>query len=821
MDRRTQTLMELPAVRRRLAGYASFAAGAALAEALEPSPDPHVVATLRAETEEALVLAENGVSGPGGAHDVRPHVAAAVRGQALGVGELEAVLATVRVGGDVRRAVLAHDDDAPVLAARLEAIDPAVLDALGRTLDAALDGRGGLRDDASPELAASRRHVAAARAAAADTLRGLMSRLRTHLQETFTTERGGRPVLAVKASSRGAVPGIVHGMSSTGQTLFVEPYELLESSNRVREAEARENAEVERILGELTALVGAEAAELEYLVEALAEHDLALARGELSHAWRGCHVEDSDAVDLVRARHPLLDPATAVPVDLRLAGVRALVISGPNTGGKTVSLKTLGLMAMLSQCGLRVPADEARLPVFDRILADIGDEQSIELSLSTFSGHVRRLVDILGQAGPRTLVLLDEVAGGTDPEEGGPLARAVIEALVARGALVLVTTHLSALKGWAASADGVRNASVGIDPATLRPLYTLSVGEPGASHALDIARELGLPGDVIDAARAALAPQRREADDLVKSAGEARAAAQRELRLAGEERMRAERANQEAEEHRRELTRRLERQREQAQAERERAREEAREELRGLTRELDALRREISAARKAEAARVRVHRRADEAGGAAERAREVTRDRRLGDASRAQERVADQMAALRGAEDRGPVAVGDVVSDPDMGFRGTVVAIEGATAEVQGERLRLKVPVARLVTDARATRARAKAAAEPPRAVAVERRPDLASPDEIDVRGTRADEARAAARRAVDDAAATGRTRLRIIHGKGTGALRAAVRDELARHPLVVAAEEAPLNEGGDGATYAVLDEEARRPPDAPEPGSL
>ncbi|MCB0881132.1 MAG: Smr/MutS family protein [Thermoleophilia bacterium] len=811
MDTRTQDLLELPAVRERLAAFASFDAGRARALAVAPSADPHDVARLRAETEEALYLAEHGVSGPSGAYDLVPFVDAAVRGQPLGVPELERVDATVRVGREVRGGVLAHEDAAPLLSARLEAIDPDALARVAAPLEDALDRRGGLRDDASPELAAARRQVAAARSDASGVARALSSRLRAHLQESFTTERGGRPVLAVKASSRGAVPGIVHGMSATGQTLFVEPYELLEAHNRVREAEAREGAEAERILGELTEFVAADEAELRYLVDALAEHDLARARGELSHAWRGCPVTEASAVDLVRARHPLLDPAAVVPVDLRLEGVRALIVSGPNTGGKTVGLKTLGLMALLHQCGLRVPAESARLPVFDDVLADIGDDQSIALNLSTFSGHVRRLVGILAAVGPRSLVLLDEVAGGTDPEEGGPLARAVIEALLGRGALVLVTTHLSALKAWAADAHGVRNASVGIDPATLRPLYTLAVGEPGASHALDIARDLGLPADVVDAARAGLAPARREADDLLRDANQARAQAQRELRLAGEERMRAERANQEAEAHRTDMAARVARQREQAQAERERAREEARAELAALTKELDGLRREIAAARKAEASRARVHTRT--AGqGQAEKRREAQRDQRLGDASRAQARVSEAMAGLRMGEDRGPVEVGDVVSDPDMGFRGTVVAIEGGTAEVQGERLRLKVPVARLVADPKARAARERARSHPPRVVAAENRPAVTSVEEIDVRGVRADEARAAARQAVDDAAVTGRARVRIIHGKGTGALRAAIREELARHPLVEAWEEAPLNEGGDGATYAVLERRDAEP---------
>ncbi|HWH14479.1 MAG TPA: hypothetical protein VNT51_07020, partial [Miltoncostaeaceae bacterium] len=668
MDDRTLTLLELPAVQERLAAHTHFAGGRALAEALAPSADPATVRTLRAETEEALGLQEAAVAGPGGAHDVRPQADAAARGGVLTVLDLQAVDATLGAALEVRAGVLAREEQAPLLAARLDAIDPIALAALRARLDRTLDRRGGLLDTATPELAQARARLAAGRREAADTLRRLASRLRAHLQESFTTERSGRPVLAVKASSRGAVPGIVHDSSGSGQTIFVEPFELVEANNRLRELEAAEAAEVERVLAELSAAVGGAAGEIVHAVEALAHHDLALARAELSHAWRGCPVEDAAEVDLQAARHPLLDPARAVPVDLPLEGIRALVVSGPNTGGKTVSLKTLGLLAVLAQCGLRVPARRARLPVFDVVLADIGDDQSIARNLSTFSAHVRRLVEIVERAGPRSLVLLDEVAGGTDPEEGGPLARAVIGRLVGAGALVLATTHLGALKEWAAETPAVRNAAVGIDPETLRPLYTLRIGAPGASHALDIARDLGLDPDVIAAARAAMSPERRRADELLREASESRAAAARELRRAGEDRMRAERAAHAAEEHRAELQARLARQREEAHAERERARARAEEELEGLQRELADLRREIAQARRAEEARRRTSARAASAGAEplaqAARRRESERDQRLGRAADVAARARAAVTEARGEAGGGPVAVGDRVADP-------------------------------------------------------------------------------------------------------------------------------------------------------------
>ena len=257
----------------------------------------------------------------------------------------------------------------------------------------------------------------------------------------------------------------------------------------------------------------------------LADVDFALARGALSRGWRGCPIEPSDDVELVAARHPLLDPATVVPVDLPLAGVRVLVLSGANTGGKTVALKTLGLCALLHQCGLHVPAERARMPVFADVLADIGDEQSIAASLSTFSGHLRNLVHVLEAATPRTLVLLDEVAAGTDPIEGAALARALLDELSQRAALTITTTHYAEVKQWASATPGALNGAVGFDAETLAPTYTLTLGRPGPSHALEIASRLGLDASVIGRAREGLAPERVETERLLREAARSEQAA--------------------------------------------------------------------------------------------------------------------------------------------------------------------------------------------------------------------------------------------------------------------------------------------------------
>ncbi|WP_217921174.1 endonuclease MutS2 [Miltoncostaea oceani] len=536
MDPRSADLLELPAVRERLAGMTAFAGGRDLALALTPSADPHEVAARCATTEEAVRLRDLGVAGPGGAFDIRPAVAQAVRDVPLDAADLLEVLVTVGVWRELREAVGEHREHAPGLAEVMELPDLAAAMRIESALARAIDPRGGLLDSASAELGSVRRRLVGARRAASDLLRDLAVRLRSHLQESFTTLRGGRPVLAVKASSRSAVPGIVHDSSGSGETIFVEPIALVEANNLTRELVAREAEEEERILRMLSRAVAEEHVALDGLTEALADLDLALACAALSRAWDGCPVEPAAEVDLRAARHPLLDPATAVAIDLPLEGVRALVVSGPNTGGKTVALKTLGLLAMLHQCGLRVPARSARLPVFDRVLADIGDDQSIAESLSTFSAHVRRLVVIMAAAGPRSLVLLDEPAAGTDPDEGSRLAQSVVERLVEQGALVLATTHHPEMKAWASDAPRAANAAVGVDLRTLRPLYSLNIGEPGASHALGIAEGLGLDPEVVEAARRAGPPERRALEALLAEAGAARAAADEELSAAREAR---------------------------------------------------------------------------------------------------------------------------------------------------------------------------------------------------------------------------------------------------------------------------------------------
>ncbi|HZQ82917.1 MAG TPA: Smr/MutS family protein [Gaiellaceae bacterium] len=769
MDAEARAALELPAILERLAAVAATELGAERARALVPSADADDVRVRQALTTEAVALLdESREPALAGASDIGSAVERAERDGVLTPAELRAVAATIAVGVAARRSL----DGATRLGEIAAAIDPA-LTTLADEIDRCVEPDGSdLRDTASPKL----RKLRAELRNGAERMREELARVarsagvRDALQESFLAERGGRPVLAVRAEARDRVPGIVHDASSSGQTVFVEPLAVVELGNRLAEAAADAREEMERILRELSVAAAARGDLLRALVEAVAALDLALARGVLSRGWHGAVVQIADAVRLTGARHPLLDRATAVPIDLDLGALRAVVISGPNTGGKTVALKTLGLAALLHQCGLRPPADVAELPVFDHVLADIGDRQSIEMSLSTFSGHLRTLVTILESATLRSLVLLDEVAAGTDPEEGSALAQALVERLAAQARLTVVTTHYAELKEWASARSDVANAATGFDPGTDRPLYRIDLGRPGTSHALRIAETLGLDPVVVADARGRLDPERLRAAELLAEAEAAERAATERRRAAGEAQRRAERREAE-------LARAVAR----VEASSERARAEAvvqaERDLAAARAELTALRGELRRARKAR--------------------READQDRALGAATERVQQAERAFADLSGPlPHTGELAVGDPVEVPDVGVRGTIAAIRGDEAEVAGAAgQRVRIPLARL-RPARERPPEERTAAVQIRAAA---RGDVS--DQLDVRGHAAHEAREQVRRLVDEAALAGVREVRIVHGRGTGVLRKAVRDELERHPLVAAT----ASDADDGATVASL----------------
>ncbi|MGZ8687747.1 MAG: endonuclease MutS2 [Gaiellaceae bacterium] len=794
MDADALAALEYPAIVERLAAAAGTPHGAAAARALVPSADPDEVRHRQALTTEAIALLDgSSVPDLGGVSDVRGAVEQAARGSMLSPGTLQEVEKSIGVALEARAALVESRETAPLLAEIAEAIDPA-LAGLGEEIRRRVEDDGSdLRHSASPRLRSLRAELQGGRQRVTAEL-GRLARgagIREHLQEEFVTERAGRPVLAVKAASRGKVQGLVHDASGSGQTLFVEPFAIVELNNRLNEVAGAEREEVERILRELSGLVGEQDAALADLVDATGVLDLVLACGVLSRRLGGAVVEVSDEVRLLGARHPLLDPSAAVPIDLDLGRLRALVVSGPNAGGKTVALKTLGLAALLHQAGLRPPAARTVLPVFDQVLADIGDQQSIEMSLSTFSGHLRSVVAILEAAGDRSLVLLDELAGGTDPVEGSALAQALVARLSRQARLTAVTTHHPELKEWASATEGVANAATGFDPDTQAPLFQVTLGRPGTSHALRIAERLGLDPDVVADARARVAPARLQIAELLAEAEAVDRQAQETLAGAEREREEAARRAVLARAREDELATEINAVRASAQRAREEAIAAAERDLAAARAELRALRDEIRAAERQER-----ERRRGAPAAAGEAARE--RDRRLGEASQRSQRADRALQQLEPLPVLQPLAAGDPVEAPELGVVGTIAAVEGDEAEVTGPGgLRVRIPLARL----RPGRQRSSEVVDAAPAVRVtaSARGDVG--DELDVRGRRAQESREAVRQFVDDAALAGLPSVRIVHGRGTGAVRAAVREELTRHPLVERHE----SDSADGATLAHL----------------
>ncbi len=760
--------LEFPAILERLAAATGTPHGEELARSLVPSTDADEVARRQALTAEAVALLDESAEPPfEGIADIRTWAELAGRGGVLDPPSLRAVADTI--GGGLRvRSSLPADSLLGGLAAAVEPSLGSVADAIGRAV--AEDGAD-LRDGASPLLRRLRKDLRETRARVTEELQRLARTpaLREHLQEEFVVQRSGRPVFAVKASSRSSVRGIVHDVSDSGQTLFVEPLEVVEISNRLSEAAGAEREEVARILRELSASVGARAAALVALVEATGAIDLAVARGALSRSWRGAPVAVGEPVRLLGARHPLLDRATAVPIDLDLGDLRVLVISGPNTGGKTVALKTLGLAALIHQAGVRPPAEIAELPVFDDVLADIGDRQSIEMSLSTFSGHVENLISILAAASDRSLVLVDEIASGTDPVEGSALAQALVDRLERQARLTVVTTHYPELKEWAGATARAANAATELDPESGRPSYRLTLGRPGISHALQTAERLGLDAQVIEDARDRVAPERLQVAELLAQTQ----AAERQAVEAREEAVETLGRLSEREDR---LAAEIDRVRNSADRARAEAIATAERELAEARSELAEVRAELRAARRARS--------------------ESAADRRLGAAV---ERAASAERSLRALDEPlpvlAPLAVGDPVEVPELGLRGTIATLDDGEAEVvasSGQRWRID-----------ASRLRpSRGGGEPaPPAVRVNASARGDVSDQLDVRGRRAQEAREAVRAFVDEAALAGLPEVRVVHGRGTGSVRAAVRDELDRHPLVVRRE----SEAQDGATVAYL----------------
>ncbi len=776
---RSLKTLELPAVRALLAEHSSFIPGRELAEAVAPTTELKEAERLQDETAAARTLLRAQPSaGIGGARDIRDPLRRARVGGALDPDQLLQVADTIRAAHKLFEDVHAY----PPLAALAHFARPPR--PLAEAIEHAISGTGEVLDRASPKLGTLRAELRAAQARLQQRLDGLLRspELARALQEPIVTQRGGRYVVPVRSEMRSTVKGIIHDQSASGATVFIEPLEILDANNALREAELAEKAEVQRVLNELSRRVERDVDEQDAVVSALARLDLAMAKAQLADALGGERpVLDPDGrLDLIKACHPLLvaQGATVVPIDVRLGSdFRALVVTGPNTGGKTVTLKTIGLLVLMAACGLQIPAQRgSRVPIPKRVFADIGDEQSIAQSLSTFSSHLRNVVATLAEAEKGDLALLDELGAGTDPDEGAALAMAVLETLLARGVFVAATTHYPELKAFALSTPAVMNASVEFDLETLRPTYRVHVGLPGASNAFAIASRLGLDRGVLERAESHLSELHRSLERTLREAERQRtelAGTLDEARIAAEDARRST-----------------------AEAEREAAkvRDDADRALRRARTEADELLLQARRAlHQAEQARDKAAKRnlvddAREALASAERTRATSRD----DEPRPRATV--------------PVAIGSPVLVEGVSEPGTLLAVDDrGMADVAAGPLRLHVPVTSL------REAPAPDAGTPGRQATIRStRPAISGsatsvPLQLDLRGARAEDALAVLDRYLNDAAVAGIDRLRIVHGKGTGALRTAVREMLATHPLVREHASAAQNEGGEGATIVRL----------------
>lgn len=797
MDANSLQVLEWPAVVDHLVACASTAHGRDRCRQIEILTDERDVAEHLELTQEARdLIAMTGGPSLGGIHDLRAHLRRVEQGGVLDPHALSEIADTLEASRRVADLLKSHADDFPHLGEL--AVPLAPLPELTREIRRCLEPGGQVRDNASPDLFRIRATIAKLQQAIKTEVNRLLARLGEYLQESLVTVRGDRYVLPVRAEHKSRVPGLVHDQSATGQTLFIEPMALVELNNDLQKARLDERDEIARILEHLTEWVGEHLWEARGTDEGLAEIDFVLARAKLSDRWNGYKprlAEPGAGFRFYQARHPLLVEARlndatrpVVPIDL-VVDAPALVVTGPNTGGKTVALKTLGLATLLTQAGIHPPVGMgSEAHVFRSVFADIGDEQSIQQSLSTFSGHMRNLVRVLGQADSHSLVLLDELGAGTDPAEGAAIARTVIEELIRRGARLAATTHLADLKLLPYQIPGVQNASVEFDPTTMQPTYRLLIGVPGHSNAIAIARRLGFPEALADRARRYLEVAADEAARLVgelskdrSAAATSRANADEALRIARE--MQAEYEARLAAWH--EERKRM---RQEAQAELRRAIEEAEREVKDVIAELKGN-------RTGQGAQV-----------AGDRLRKL------------KERLRPE-EPRRSAPTR--IQVGDTLYLPRLGQNGIVQSPPDRAGE-----LVLSVGLLKVTAKLTEVEKARGPAPETGKAGKRERRPRFEPPDrpaarqragagpamtlrhpsrELDLRGMMVHEALPAVERFLDDAFANNLDCVYIIHGGGTGALRRAVREYLPTLPYARSFRPGAHGEGGDGVTVVNL----------------
>jgi DNA mismatch repair protein MutS2 len=793
MEEKALQILEYPKVLSQLAGFAAFSASQELALALRPTRSlEEARQRLAVTTEASNLLSVNDSTGIGGATDIRPLSKLAGRGGVLTGSELLSIKTTLIAARELSRVFVHNSSSFPLLTEVAAPLIPQVglVDAISRCISE----RGEVLDQASERLAAVRREVKIAHERLMSKLDRMVndSKITPMLQEGIVTQRNGRYVIPLRADYKGRLKAIVHDQSASGATLFVEPLATVELNNHWQEQILAERDEERRVLTDLSIQVGTNAPVLDAVVESLAALDFAFMCAKYAQELHAVEPilaafeqgksdnHPGSVIRLIQARHPLLNADNVVPIDLVLdEKTFALVITGPNTGGKTVTLKTLGLLVLMAQSGLHLPVQSGSiLSVFPKIFADIGDEQSIEQSLSTFSGHIRNIVHVLKRADRASLVLFDELGAGTDPQEGAALARAILSNLIQRGITCLVATHYPELKAYAHAIPGAMNASMEFDLQTLRPTYRLNIGLPGRSNALLIAERIGLPAAIIAEARSAASADDVRVEDLLDEIH-----AQRDL--ARKDRVEAEAARQKSIQSADELESRLVRIEDERRELLEQARLESERRVADVEKELEALRKDLQRARQPL--------------DALEQTREKTRSIRA-KVEKPVERKPEYTSVTSG------LRLGEKIRIRSIGMEGFVCGLGTEDVEVQVGSMRMRARLSEI--DRRIDLVATQKESEPPsRSFTGTGSSMSASPGmEIDLRGQRAEDALLAMERYIESAYLAGMPFVRIIHGKGTGRLRQVLREALKQSPHVNRWEDGLRNEGGEGVTVAHLE---------------
>ena len=795
MGDRDLALLEFHKIREILAGFTSFSASRELALDLTPFLDEEEVRLrLRQSAEARRLLSLSPDTHIGEIVDIREMVKMAARGKVLDPKSLLEIQKTLGAAHRLKSHLVNLPGELPLLSGL--ARDIVTLDQLQKDIDGCLSPTGDLLDTASPKLASVRHRMREVRQELLTHLQAIITspRGRRIIQEPIVTEREGRYVILVKVECRRQIRGIVHDVSNTEATVFIEPWTTTDVQNELRELVAEEKDEIERILRTLSAEVGAFESEISHNIELIAEIDLALAKARYAReakatepiivaAGRSAGAEGYElggVLRLVEARHPLLGKK-AVPLSVEIGrDFSVLVITGPNTGGKTVALKTIGLLSLMAQAGLPIPAQaESRIPVYDGVYADIGDEQSIEQTLSTFSWHIGNIVHIINNATAQSLVLLDELGTNTDPGEGSALGRAILLHFLSQGTMAIATTHYTELKALAHATDGMQNAALDVDPVTMAPTYHLTVGIPGGSNALATASRLGLPAEIVARARHMLSQGAQEIEALLthlvteqKNVESLRYSLEKELN--------------EAEQNDADLKNRLR----QLEEDKRRIIKETRDRIDREAAELQMKIREAAAELRKEKSKERI----EQAKKALAEAQEKL------DAGVWQTRPAVEIGETEA--EAGSITAGDTVWLKEVGVPATVLSVseERGLVEVQAGKVKMtlrldsvekRIPSTGVVKTGSAL-------------IRKEMRKSRVSL-ELDLRGKRAEEVEPALDDYLNEASLCGLGRVRIIHGIGTGTVRQIVREILASHPLVTSFRPGEQGEGGDGVTIVSM----------------